>query len=321
MADLTATLVADPVADAPIEAPDTIEAPTDGDATSDALFAEPAEPIVTDDTDAALESPDGTDAEDVDLDKPITRKNKDQLVQEARDAAIKAMEERDAELQRAADLEASIKQQEAKRTEFDQRVFEWIGPQEEYAALLKEVQAPIPDVDANYATTDELNAQQEAIRKRNAALDKLGAYSERRELIPHMTEMARSDFLNRAGSAFVKTVESHEGVDKAVVIDALTGDMKPDEFTKRFGDALDHIYQAGKQAAESEWKPKYAALDRANKTLKAANGGPVDAPVSGGRAGGSRVFTRADLAGPEGLKLYREHRAEIERQEAEGLIR
>lgn len=327
MAELGAA-VAEPVADASlVDAPDTtLEAPDQP--ISDAPSADPSDEASTDSFE-----PDNTDGitpeSDDDPDEVITRRNAPKLVQEAREAALKAVEERDNALKAKQDAEAALAAQQKAETALTEEMTAFVGTEDEVQRLRDIITKPIPEVpDADeydaasmQRQQEAIRAQREAIRERNAAQDTLADYGKRRELLPNMYGRVREGFSAGVRGVFEAVASDTEGVDRALFIDHLDApNLDPAEMTARLRKAFDHYGEVRQKMGADEWKGKHDAIKKAYDNLKAANGGAGDTPESGGRPGRARIFTRADLAGPDGLKLYREHREEIERQEAAGLI-
>lgn len=303
MADLDETLAgpAEDVSDAPI--PDAL-ADGGGEDASDALEASQSDRLLTDEgpgdaTDGApLESSDPTTAETSDdEDRPITRRELARQNDALKQDLKSLLEDRDRVQREAAQAAEALERSRKTEAELEQDFFELVG------------------TDEDYRQADHLSRYSDDPYEREQALEKFDRLRSMREKLPkawlwYVGKIAGADVQEFAG----ETKLSHEQMIAA----------------PRMKDLLAYVRSESVKTVEAEWKAKYTALtaklEAANAALDAAKaraGAGVPSPERGGRAatGQGRIFTRAELNGPNALDLYRQHKDEIERQFANGLIR
>lgn len=314
MADLEGSNAVEPVEESIVDesTADNVIDQTEGEAPSEAPSEELTDSSEPDE-DGSQESSSQPDSDDDD-DKPvITRRNAKQIAEQAVADALAAKE-------RAADLERQLEAQKTTDAALTSEMESFIGSDDEITSLRDAISKPIPVVDDAY-DLDSVQSQQQAIRERNAAMERLNEIGKRQELLPKMLGRVRSSFAASAYEVFDAVATAHEGVDRAVFVDHLAAENLPlTEVKARMRKAFDHLYEAGKTSGANEWKGRYEAEKKQNAVLKASAGGVSPSPESGGKPGQSRIYTADDLATMSTTE-YRANAKEIERQAAAGLIK
>lgn len=283
MADLDSSAIAEPVDESLPN--DEAAVDTDTDQESEAPSEAPSEDESTDasepdNSDGSVESTPDDD------DKPvITRRNAKQIAEQAVKDAFDAK-------QRADELERELSKQRQTEEALTAEMSAFVGSQDEIDTLRTQISQPIPVVDDAY-DLDSVQAQQQAIRERNAAMDRLTEITKRAELLPKMLSRVKSSFVSTTYDVFDDIANSYDGVDREVWLGHLSKDgLSLDEFKSRLKAGFDHLYKAGQTVGANEWKGRYEAEKKAHNVTKAANGGPSQSPESGGRqsAGGSMTL-------------------------------
>jgi hypothetical protein len=308
MADLEETVAVEPVAVSSDTATEDIGAVVpESDAPSEAPSTEAStESVELDNTDGT-EIPASTDDDD---DKPvITRRNAKQIAAEAVQEALAAKE-------RAAELERQLADQRKSEDALTAEMQSFVGDEQEVQSLRELITKPIPEVDTY--DLDSVERQQQSIRERNAAMQRLAEINNRQELLPKMFSRIRSSFASSVYDVFDAVAQEHEGVDRTTFVDHLMADgLKPDEVKDRLKKAFGHLYEAGKTTGANEWKGRYEAEKKAHAVTKAASGGPSPTPESGGKSsvsGGLTAEKWTSMSAQEriNLKMTAEGRAQID---------
>jgi hypothetical protein len=277
---------------------------------SDAVRTDESEPDndgITPESDASETT---TDAEDDTV--QITRRN-------AKEIARKAISDWEAERKRADDLQAQLDSQRKAEESLTEEMTAFVGTDEEVNELRAKAMQRIPIVEDEF-DTEAVRKQNDALRERDAAMERLEGLTRQRELLPKMMARTRAGFAQLVYDAFDSAANELDGVERAVFVDHLIAeDLQPAEVRTRLRAAFDHLYTTGKSAGAKEWKDRLEAERKQNSVKLAGAGGVPPSPESGGRPGTKRAFTRDDLANMSSA-AYRANKQEIERQMAEGLI-
>jgi hypothetical protein len=200
-----------------------------------------------------------------------------------------------------------------------------------YEQLRREAFANIPDPgEYGMVTPEAYEAHKAALAKRDAAIREFNEYTGRRELVANRIEPIRSSAVQQARSEAMQWFGdrfeaglAESGLDvQALIAPHLS---KPDPMPAILADLKSAIERPHLHRI-AELEDQHAADQSQIQSLTRQLGGEAAQPLRGGSvATGSQVYTRERLAqmmrSPEGLAEYRRNKAEIERQEAAGLIR
>ena len=246
-------------------------APQSAEATADAPTGDSSETVVSD-----AQSPVPESVVDAELagndDEVITRRNARELVEKAR-------AEKEEALSRAAELAQAKADADARQASLLEQSQQWNPPAEHYQAIERAVKArDWATLDAIHWTDDQGNEYQ-GFNSLDGALDYLQSLDKRSEKNASMLDYWRQAFMANTGATW-NAMAGKDGVDKTVL-------LGPD-----MAKSLEHLYDAGRAAGESEWKGKHDAILAEYNALKARSGSFSPSPESGGAGATSSAIPR-----------------------------